>query len=46
MIVGLNKLVETSVDLGVKYIGFGMAHRGRLNALRNVFDKPMQKIFG
>lgn len=23
-----------------------MAHRGRLNALRNVFDKPMQKIFG
>jgi 2-oxoglutarate dehydrogenase E1 component len=22
-----------------------MAHRGRLNALANVFDKPLQKIF-
>lgn len=46
MIVGLNKLVETAVEKGVNYIGFGMAHRGRLNALVNVFEKPMQKIFG
>ena len=53
MIVGLSKsrsiidnLVQTSVAHDVNYIGFGMAHRGRLNALRNVFDKPMQKIFG
>lgn len=30
----------------MKYVGFGMAHRGRLNALRNVFGKPMEKIFG
>jgi 2-oxoglutarate dehydrogenase complex dehydrogenase (E1) component-like enzyme len=29
----------------VEYIGLGMAHRGRLNALANVFNKPLQKIF-
>lgn len=37
--------METAVDNGINYIGFGMAHRGRLNALANVFDKPLQKIF-
>lgn len=37
--------METAAGHGVKYIGFGMAHRGRLNALHNVFNKPLQKIF-
>ena len=45
MIVGLNQLIETATENGIQYIGFGMAHRGRLNALANVFDKPLQKIF-
>lgn len=30
---------------GIEYIGMGMAHRGRLNALANVFNKPLQMIF-
>jgi 2-oxoglutarate dehydrogenase E1 component len=33
------------VDKGVEYIGLGMAHRGRLSTLTNVFNKPMEKIF-
>jgi len=37
--------VNVAVKYGVEYIGMGMAHRGRLNALTNVFDKPFQKIF-
>jgi 2-oxoglutarate dehydrogenase complex dehydrogenase (E1) component-like enzyme len=38
-------LIETAVHYGVEYIGFGMSHRGRLNALKCVFDKSAQKIF-
>lgn len=38
-------MVEEAVRAGVEYVGLGMAHRGRLNALANVFNKPMQKIF-
>lgn len=38
-------MVETATENDISYIGFGMAHRGRLNALHNVFDKPLQKIF-
>lgn len=45
MIVGLNQMIKTASNDGVEYIGFGMAHRGRLSALANVFDKPLQKIF-
>jgi 2-oxoglutarate dehydrogenase E1 component len=37
--------VEEAAKYKVEYIGFGMAHRGRLNALANVFKKPLQKIF-
>lgn len=37
--------MHEAVKTGVEYIGLGMAHRGRLNALVNVFNKPMQKIF-
>ena len=40
-----DQLVETATEHNISYIGFGMAHCGRLNALYNVFDKPLQKIF-
>lgn len=45
LIPGLKQYVHTAVDLGVKDITFGMAHRGRLNVLANVLRKPISKIF-
>lgn len=41
----LDAIVEKSPDLGVKEIVFGMAHRGRLNVLANILDKPYELIF-
>ena len=40
-----DKLTEEAARHGVDYIGIGMAHRGRLSALANVLDKPLEKIF-
>jgi 2-oxoglutarate dehydrogenase E1 component len=45
LLLNLDHLVETAADMGVDYIGMGMAHRGRLSCLANVFQKPMVKIF-
>jgi 2-oxoglutarate dehydrogenase E1 component len=45
MVSGLKSFVDTAVDLGLKDITLGMAHRGRLNVLANVFRKPISKIF-
>lgn len=42
---GLGQLVETAAQMGVENIQLGMAHRGRLNALHCVFEKPAQIIF-
>jgi len=36
----IGQLVESAVEAGVQNIQFGMAHRGRLNTLYCVFDKP------
>lgn len=41
----LEQLAETSAELGAKNLILGMAHRGRLNTLHCVFDKPAQQIF-
>jgi 2-oxoglutarate dehydrogenase E1 component len=45
LIVGLKSFVDYSVSQGVGDITLGMAHRGRLNVLANVFKKPLSKIF-
>ena len=44
-ISGLEKLVYTAKDLGITNVIVGMAHRGRLNTLACVFDKPYEAIF-
>ena len=45
LIPALNALIEEGVTLGAEEFVFGMAHRGRLNVLTNVFHKPPQEVF-
>jgi len=39
-------MVDRAKDLGITNLVLGMAHRGRLNTLACVFDKPYEQIFG
>ena len=45
LIPALDSLVENAATLGVKEFVVGMAHRGRLNTLTNIFGKPVEGIF-
>lgn len=44
-IVFFEESLSFAKDLNYKNIFFGMAHRGRLNMLSNIFNKPLSKIF-
>ena len=45
LIPALDKLVEKASDMGVEQFVMGMAHRGRLNVLTNIFGKAAKDIF-
>ncbi len=45
LIPGLDALIEAAAEKGVEQFVMGMAHRGRLNVLANIFGKPTQDIF-
>lgn len=45
LIPALDAVVETGATLGVDEFVFGMAHRGRLNVLANIFNKTYKEIF-
>ena len=45
LIPALDALVEHSSELGVEEFVVGMAHRGRLNVLANIFNKTYKEIF-
>jgi len=45
LVPALNDLVEQGARLGVMEFNIGMAHRGRLNVLANVLQKPNENIF-
>lgn len=41
----LSSLIDTSAHLGMEELVIGMAHRGRLNVLSNIFNKSYVEIF-
>jgi len=45
LIPALDALIEAAADKGVEQFVMGMAHRGRLNVLANVFGKNTSDIF-
>jgi 2-oxoglutarate dehydrogenase E1 component len=45
LIPGIDHIIEHGAEKGVKEFVVGMAHRGRLNVLANIFGKPFQEIF-
>ena len=45
LIPGMDTLMELGADQGIEQFVVGMAHRGRLNVLTNIFGKAPEKIF-
>jgi 2-oxoglutarate dehydrogenase E1 component len=45
IIPALDALIENAAEKGVEHFVMGMAHRGRLNILANIFGKATQDIF-
>ncbi len=45
LIPALDAIVEKGSELGIKEFIMGMAHRGRLNVLANIFNKKHEDIF-
>ena len=45
IIPALDVLIEAAAEQGVEHFVMGMAHRGRLNILANIFHKSTQDIF-
>lgn len=46
MIVSLNTLIQRAGKQGAREVVIGMAHRGRLNTLVNIFGKNPAELFG
>lgn len=44
-IPGLDAAILRGADLGVEEVIIGMAHRGRLNVLTNILQKPYDQVF-
>ena len=45
LVPALDTCIEYGADLGIHDYVIGMAHRGRLNVLANIFNKPYRNIF-
>ena len=45
LIPAIDVLIEKGADMGISEFVFGMAHRGRLNVLANIFNKTYEEIF-
>jgi len=44
-IPALDAIIEKGAELGISEFVIGMAHRGRLNVLSNIIEKPYENIF-
>ena len=44
IIPALHKAIQLGISLDIEEFVFGMAHRGRLNILANIFEKPYENI--
>ena len=44
-IPALDVAINTGADLGIEEVVIGMAHRGRLNVLTNILQKPYEQVF-
>ena len=45
LIPAMDAVIERGAELGIEEFVIGMAHRGRLNVLANVLEKPYKNIF-
>jgi 2-oxoglutarate dehydrogenase E1 component len=45
LIPALDSVIQTGSELGIQEFILGMAHRGRLNVLTNIMEKPYKEIF-
>lgn len=45
LIPALDAVIERGAELGMEEFIMGMAHRGRLNVLSNILEKPYENIF-
>ncbi len=46
IIPALDGVIRHGAHEGIQEFVLGMAHRGRLNVLANIMDKPYEKVFG
>ncbi len=46
LIPALDAVIEKGADLGIEEFIIGMSHRGRLNVMANILQKPYEDIFG
>lgn len=44
-IPGLDAMIQKGAEMGVEEVVIGMAHRGRLNVLTNIMQKPYDQVF-
>jgi len=45
LIPALDSVIENGSELGIEEFVIGMAHRGRLNVLTNIMEKPYKEVF-
>jgi 2-oxoglutarate dehydrogenase E1 component len=45
LIPALDSVIQKGSELGIEEFTIGMAHRGRLNVLTNIMEKPYKEIF-